>query len=192
MTTLLPFLAVIPLFLGVVLFERDPASDHTEERPPNFSAQAAVLQIPEPSFRTFNPEPAPSALAEDLPPTPTTAPAPDAPPAPSQRATGAVSAASAEQFTEPQMRELAAQAGFTEELMTPLLAVTWCESKFSPGAIGKAGEAGLAQVHPMNWGRFDQFPEPDPWNPLQNLIVAYQMSQEGTNYWAWTCRVVLE
>ena len=91
-------------------------------------------------------------------------------------------------LTADQMRDLAPLAGFTEELIPALLAVTWCESKFSPGAVGGAGEAGLGQIHPVNWRRFDQFADPNPWDPLQNLIVTYQMSQGGTNWWAWTCR----
>lgn len=198
MTTLITPAAGAVLLLVALFVEFDPMAVHQDENPPNVAHATDIVNaptgvrmvIPQMSW-VWRPEPALSANVEGQA---------KAVPAeaslggmdiadPVVTAAGGPLSASEEQFTEAQMRALAAQAGFSEEGMPALLTVTWCESRWSPGAVGRsAGEAGLAQIHPVNWGRFDQFPSPDPWNPLQNLIVAYQMSQGGTNYWAWTCK----
>jgi hypothetical protein len=53
------------------------------------------------------------------------------------------------QLTEAQMREVLRLAGWPDELADEALAVAWCESRWSPGAVGDGGSSlGLFQL----WG----------------------------------------
>lgn len=61
--------------------------------------------------------------------------------------------------------------------------VVECESGWNPGAVGRAGEASLFQIHPVNFGRFGGR---NPWDPVANTDVALQMRREQ-GWWPWSC-----
>lgn len=58
-------------------------------------------------------------------------------------------------------------------------AVSWCESRWDPGALGRLGEQSYFQVHPL-WGDYR--------NPEANVEFAYELSAAGTNWRAWSCK----
>lgn len=63
--------------------------------------------------------------------------------------------------------------------------VARCESRLYPRALGRAGERGLFQIHPVHFGWAQ------PWrlfDPVWNSKVAYRLSRGGTNWRHWTCR----
>jgi hypothetical protein len=86
-----------------------------------------------------------------------------------------------EQLTEAQMRSLLDDVGCVGGCQEAALRVAWCESRFSPGATGAAGERGLWQIHPVN-GRLSTY------DPVGNARSMMAMSEGGTNWWAWTCK----
>ena len=62
-----------------------------------------------------------------------------------------------------------------------------CETggTYDPRAVGRAGERGWFQIHPVHrswvdWGRL--------FDPFYNTRVAYRLSRGGTNWRPWTCR----
>lgn len=98
------------------------------------------------------------------------------------------------QLTEAEMRVLLAEAGWPAELIPQALAVSWCESKWSPGAIGDSGRSvGLFQVNAATW-----FPyageDASQWaDPLVNARVAWRTYQydigRGYESWRqWSCK----
>ena len=98
------------------------------------------------------------------------------------------------QLTEAEMRALLAEAGWPAELIPQALAVSWCESKWSPGAIGDSGRSvGLFQVNAATW-----FPyageDASQWaDPLVNARVAWRTYQydigRGYESWRqWSCK----
>ena len=98
------------------------------------------------------------------------------------------------QLTEAEMRALLAEAGWPESLIPQALAVSWCESKWSPGAIGDSGRSvGLFQVNAATW-----FPyageDASQWaDPLVNARVAWRTYQydigRGYESWRqWSCK----
>lgn len=62
--------------------------------------------------------------------------------------------------------------------------VARCESHLNPRAVGRAGERGIFQIHPVHfgWARPGRLFEPR-WNAL----VAYRLSRGGTDWGHWTC-----
>jgi hypothetical protein len=63
--------------------------------------------------------------------------------------------------------------------------VARCESLLNPRAVGRAGERGLFQVHPVHFGWAQ------PWrlfDPVWNSRVAYRLSRGGTSWRAWSCK----
>ncbi|QFG02175.1 lytic transglycosylase domain-containing protein [Tepidiforma bonchosmolovskayae] len=94
----------------------------------------AELPVP-PGIVTATPAPAWLAEAQASAPTDID-PQPEATPWPAQ-------------LTEAQMREVLRLAGWPAELVDEALAVSWCESRWSPGAVGDGGSSlGLFQL----WG----------------------------------------
>ena len=86
------------------------------------------------------------------------------------------------QLTEAQVTQLLINAGFTPDTWPRMLALGWCESKFSPNATGLAGEMGIWQVHPR-W-------HPDAtYDPQGNANAAYRISSGGYDLSAWSCKV---
>lgn len=63
--------------------------------------------------------------------------------------------------------------------------VALCESRGDANATGALGEASYFQIHPVNFWLFAQFPDPNPWHPKQNVIVASQLwAKQGWSPWA--------
>lgn len=69
----------------------------------------------------------------------------------------------------------------------PALRVAYCETggTFYPRALGRAGERGLFQIHPIHFGWLD---ETKLWLPGYNSLIAYRLSRGGRDWSAWTCR----
>jgi soluble lytic murein transglycosylase-like protein len=65
------------------------------------------------------------------------------------------------------------------------LAVARCESGMNPRAVGRAGERGLMQIHPVHFGWVD---EARLFDPLYNARIAYRLSRDGTSWAQWTCK----
>jgi hypothetical protein len=62
-------------------------------------------------------------------------------------------------------------------------AVVDCESDWNPSATGSAGEAGLFQIHPVNWSMFDGA---NPWDVAANTRVALEM-RKARGWSPWSC-----
>ena len=177
MTTLAPILAVLAMLPFALASSPPEMAAHLGERPPNPPAYVYQLRIIESA-------PFPSARAEPPPPSDTTAYEPPAPSAASQRVTGAVSAAGVEQW-----RPLVG-AIFPPENVDAVLSVMRCESGGDPEAVSPTDDHGLMQINRVNHVRFQWLygDAANPYDPVQNLVVAAQISQDGTNFWAWTCK----
>lgn len=72
--------------------------------------------------------------------------------------------------------------------------VARCESRFDPRAVGRAGERGLFQIHPVHFHSTIRSPAGsiyvDPrrlFEPKYNARVAWVLSRGGTNWRPWTC-----
>lgn len=62
-----------------------------------------------------------------------------------------------------------------------------CESTWNPQAVGRAGERGLAQVHPIHRQRIEAmgFTWDDMFDPVSNLTVAHALwSEQGWRPWS--------
>ena len=66
------------------------------------------------------------------------------------------------------------------------LRVARCESNLEPWAVGRAGERGIYQIHPIHFGWLD---EARLWNPRYNAQAAFKLSKRGRDWtpW-WNCR----
>lgn len=73
-------------------------------------------------------------------------------------------------------------AGYGWELAF-MRSVVQCESGWRPGATGGAGEAGLFQIHPVNWRLFAGR---DPWDVVANTEVAL-MLRRSAGWRPWSC-----
>ena len=61
-------------------------------------------------------------------------------------------AVSPSQLTEGELTAVLQSAGWPEELIPAALSVAWCESKWSPSAIGDSGSSvGLFQLNKQTW-----------------------------------------
>lgn len=73
------------------------------------------------------------------------------------------------------------------------LRVARCESGFDPRAVGRAGERGIFQIHPIHWRgpkglvRLMGIDPAALFDPVVNTEVAYKLSRGGTDWSAWTC-----
>lgn len=92
------------------------------------------------------------------------------------------------------MRQVLATAGWPESLHGEALAVSWCESRWSPGAVGDGGASvGLFQLNKATW-----FPyageDPAMWgDPVVNARVAwatynYDIGRGYAPWKQWTCQ----
>lgn len=97
-------------------------------------------------------------------------------------------------LTEAEMRHVLAEAGWPEALFAEALAVAWCESKWSPHALGDGGRsAGLFQLNIATWFRYAG-EDAERWaDPLVNARVAWATYQydigRGYEPWRqWSCK----
>ncbi len=97
-------------------------------------------------------------------------------------------------LTEAEMVAVLTEAGWPAELHAAALAVSWCESRWSPYAVGDGGRSlGLFQLNQQTW-----FPyageDPAQWaDPLVNARTAWATYQYdiGRGYapWKqWSCK----
>lgn len=90
------------------------------------------------------------------------------------------------QLTEAEMRVLLAEAGAPAEWIAPMLTIAWCESKYSPGAVGDSGNSlGLFQL----WSGWAQ-PGEDLFDPLTNARVAVRVREIRGRFGSkggWSC-----
>jgi len=90
------------------------------------------------------------------------------------------------QLTEAEMRALLAEAGAPAEWIAPMLTIAWCESKYSPGAVGDSGNSlGLYQL----WSGWFYAGE-DPYDPLTNARVAVRVREIRGRFGGgggWSC-----
>lgn len=90
------------------------------------------------------------------------------------------------QLTEAEMRALLAEAGAPAEWIAPMLTIAWCESKYSPGAVGDSGNSlGLFQL----WAGWFYGGE-DPYDPLTNARVAVRVREIRGRFGGgggWSC-----
>jgi hypothetical protein len=133
--------------------------------------EVAVMFIP----TAVNLEGVDAMMRVFLEPTPTPAPAPVVWP---------------DQLSEEQMREVLTLAGWPESVHGEAIMVAWCESRWSPGAIGDHGASlGLFQVNLRTW-----FPyageDPEMWaDPVVNARVALAAYRYSDSTWRqWTCK----
>ena len=90
------------------------------------------------------------------------------------------------QLTEAEMRALLAEAGAPAEWIAPMLTIAFCESKYSPGAVGDSGNSlGVFQM----WSGWFYAGE-DPFDPLTNARVAVRVREIRGRFGGaggWSC-----
>jgi len=90
------------------------------------------------------------------------------------------------QLTEAEMRALLAEAGAPAEWVPDMLTIAWCESHYSPGAVGDSGNSlGLFQLW-SGWAR----PGEDLFDPLTNARVAVRVREIRGRFGGgggWSC-----
>ena len=97
------------------------------------------------------------------------------------------------QLTEDEMRAVLYSSGWPEELFSQALAVSWCESRWSPYAHN-GGNAGLFQMNITegatlrgSWFTYWGLPE-DRWSdPVVNATAA-RLTWERSGWSPWSCR----
>lgn len=97
-------------------------------------------------------------------------------------------------LTEAEMRAVLSVAGWPEALHSEALAVAFCESKWSPFALGDSGRsAGLFQLNIATWFRYAG-EDAERWaDPLVNARVAlatyyYDLGRGYRPWTQWSCR----
>lgn len=128
-----------------------------------------------------SPEPEPPTLAEDA-------------------VAGAVARTRAHggALTEAEMRAVLAEAGWPAGLHDEALRVAWCESRWSPYAVGDGGNSrGLFQLNVATWFAYAG-EGPEMWaDPLTNARVAWAVmgydAGRGYERWRqWSCKPGIE
>lgn len=98
-------------------------------------------------------------------------------------------AANGGRLTQPEMEAVLRIAQWPPDAMDEAAAVAWCESRYSPRAVGDGGSSlGVFQLW-VGW-----FPwagvDPDRWSdPVTNAVVARMVWERDRQTWRqWTCR----
>ena len=100
------------------------------------------------------------------------------------------------QLSEAEMVGVLRAAGWAEADIPAALAVSWCESKWSPGALGDGGvSVGLFQIGRSRpgwngWFIYFGIDESNWADPLTNAYTALLVYQHS-GWGPWTCRRVL-
>lgn len=90
------------------------------------------------------------------------------------------------QLSEAEMRAVLAEAGAPAEWVAPLLAIAWCESRYSPYAVGDGGNSLGAWQLWRGWFR----PGEDPFDVLTNARVALRVREMRGRFGGaggWSC-----
>lgn len=90
------------------------------------------------------------------------------------------------QLTAEQVDAVYAAAGVPEAWVEPLRTIAWCESKYSPGAVGDSGNSlGMHQLW-TGWFREGE----DPFDPVTNTRVSLRIRETRGRFGGgggWTC-----
>ena len=90
------------------------------------------------------------------------------------------------QLTEAQLVYILIEVGWPQDWIPEAVSIVWCESKYSPGAIGDGGQSlGLFQLW-IGWFLEGE----DPFNPYTNAAVALRVRQTRGRFGGaggWTC-----
>ena len=103
-------------------------------------------------------------------------------------------AVSPSQLTEGELTAVLQSAGWPEELIPAALSVAWCESKWSPSAIGDSGSSvGLFQLNKQTWFIYageDSNMWMDPATNARTALATYYYDiNRGSSPWKqWTCK----
>lgn len=159
----------------------------TPEPGPGFVASATISPTPTVPFAEPGPGIVASATIQPIPtPTPGVAMAPGADVDAAHHPVAAV-------LTPWEMEMVLAAAGWPPELVPDAIAVAWCESRFSPGAVGAGGAVlGLFQLWD-GWFGWAGVPV-DRWaDPVANAKVALAVARRdlaiyGTHWHQWQCK----
>jgi hypothetical protein len=96
-------------------------------------------------------------------------------------------------LTLDEVRTVLEAAGWPAELIPEAVSVAWCESRFSPGAVGDGGSSlGLFQLW-AGWFPYAGVPV-EYWSvPVANARVALAVAlrdieRYGTPWYQWSCR----
>jgi hypothetical protein len=165
------------------------------EPDPGIVAPTTIPPIPTVPFT----EPGPGFVASaTIQPTPTPTPTPGVAMAPgadvdaAHHPVGAVGAVVAV-LTPWEMEMVLAAAGWPPELVPDAMAVAWCESRFSPGAVGAGGAVlGLFQLW-YGWFPWAGVPVERWADPVANAKVALAVARRdltiyGTHWHQWQCK----
>lgn len=97
-------------------------------------------------------------------------------------------------LTEAEVRAVLTEAGWPAELHDAALAVAWCESRWSPYAVGDGGNSlGLFQLNVATWFRYAG-EDPALWaEPLVNARTAwatynYDLGRGYEPWKQWSCK----
>ena len=90
-------------------------------------------------------------------------------------------------LTEAEVYALLAESPWPERLWDQVVAISWCESRWTPDEDGDGGEStGLMQVHVPAQPRIAR--TFDLTDGRSNLIAAYIVYLEaGSSFWPWSC-----
>lgn len=101
-------------------------------------------------------------------------------------------------LTEAEMRAVLTEAGWPAEWHDDALAIAWCESRWSPYAVGDGGNSrGLFQLNVATWFAYAG-EGPEMWaDPLTNARVAWAVmgydAGRGYERWRqWSCKPGIE
>lgn len=147
------------------------------------------------------PTPGPASLKETLIPSPELKdegvsfnPTPTLPPTPVVEA--AAVQAQGGSLTEAEMLAVLREAGWPTELHSQALAVAWCESKWSPYAMGDGGvslglfQMGIARPGWNGWFRYFGVDESLAYDPVTNATVA-RLAYAQSGWGPWSCRTAV-
>jgi hypothetical protein len=138
------------------------------------------LALPSPAEPEPEPEPSVSAAAVSAAPQPLAVPT-------TQTTYPA-------QLSHDELQAVLVAAGWPAELLAAATKVAWCESKWSPGALGDGGRSvGLFQLNLRTWFPYAGV-DPALWNdPVVNARVAlhtynYDLARGQAAWNQWTCK----
>lgn len=103
------------------------------------------------------------------------------------------------QLSADTVRQLLVDAGAEPEWIEHLIRIAWCESKYSPGAVGDSGNSvGLFQIGKsrpgwQGWFLYFGIDEATAYDPVVNaqvavLIVRYSVERGQDPFSAWSCK----
>lgn len=78
--------------------------------------------------------------------------------------------------------------GADERTVNRAVAIAWCESGLDPTVVGRRGERGLFQVHPVHDRWLADLGLTDLHDPVVNATAAHLLwERSGRSFRPWTC-----